>query len=214
MGVDLGTLRPPTSNLPPVRCDESGMPGSYTIVPLSDAAIVRRVLDGDVEAFAVLVDRYSERCARYAARVVGNREDAEEVVQDTFVRAFRALDDYRERDRFAAWLFRILINQCRTAARRAASRDRTVSLFDPERSGEPPPVVGDDAERYAERDRVERALARLAPEQREAVVLRLGEELTYDEMAAVTGAGVSALKMRVARALTRLRELLTEVHCV
>ena len=107
------------------------------------------------------------------------------------------------------------MNQCRTAAKRAAYRDRTFPLLDPDRAGDAPLAVGDDsAERYAERDRVERALARLGPEQREAIVLRLGEELTYDEMAAVTGAGVSALKMRVARAVARLRELLTEVHCV
>jgi RNA polymerase sigma-70 factor (ECF subfamily) len=186
------------------------MSRSYMSVPLSDAAIVRRVLDGDAEAYALLVDRYSERCARYAARVVGNREDAEEAVQDAFVRAYRALGDYRERDRFPAWLFRILINQCRTAAQRAARREQTFPALDPE-------MVGGAAapdEEYAERDRLARALATLRPEQREAVVLRLGEELTYDEMAALTGAGVSALKMRVARAVARLRELLSEVHCV
>jgi RNA polymerase sigma-70 factor (ECF subfamily) len=190
------------------------MPPSYTGVTPSDSAVVRRVLDGDVEAFALLVDRYSGRCARYASRVLGDPDEADEVVQEAFVRAYRALGDYRERDRFAAWLFRILINQCRTAAQRAATRDRAFPRLDPDEAGDQLAYDDGAADRYAERDRLERALARLRPEQREAVVLRLGEELTYDEMAAVTGAGVSALKMRVTRAVARLRELLTEVHCV
>jgi len=185
-------------------------------VPTSDAAIVRRVLAGDAEAYAALVHRYADRCARYAVRAVGNREDAEEAVQDAFVRAYRALADYEERERFSAWLFRILINQCRSAAQRAARREQTFPALDLETIGGGGALAATTShdEEYAERDRLARALATLRPEQREAVVLRLGEELTYDEMAAVTGAGVSALKMRVARAVARLRELLTEVHCV
>ncbi len=188
-------------------------------MPPSDADVVRRVLAGDVEAFAVLVDRYSDQCTRYAARVVGNREDAEEAVQDAFVRAYRALGDYEDRDRFAAWLFRILINQCRTAAARAARRERehlnvSAETFDAAHAG---PWAGDNpdaAERCARRDQLERALACLTPSHREAVVLRLADDLTYDEMAAVTGAGVSALKMRVTRAVARLREFLKETACV
>ena len=188
---------------------------SYVGVSPSDAAVVRRVLDGDAEAFAILVGRYSDRCARFAARVVGNREDAEEAVQDAFVRAYRALGEYEERDRFSAWLFRILVNQCRSAAARAARRERTFSYAEAEEPAAlPDETSADAAERYAQRDRLERALARLRPDQREAVMLRLGEDLTYDEMAELTGAGVSALKMRVTRAVARLRELLMETHHV
>lgn len=182
---------------------------------VSDALIVRRVLDGDIEAFAILVARYSDRCARCAARIVGNREDAEEAVQDAFVRAYEALGDYRERDRFRAWLFRILVNQCRSVVARSARRELTFPDLDPDGAGSAP-AEGSFAvaEQLADRDRLERALERLVPGQREAVVLHLGEELTYDEMAAVTGVGVSALKMRVARGVARLRALLTEVYCV
>ena len=181
----------------------------------SDSLIVRRVLAGETEAFADLVHRYADRCARCATRIVGNREDAEEAVQDAFVRAFAALGEYREQDRFHAWLFRILINQCRSVAARSARRERTFPDVEPDDappSGLPSPFMLDD--RIADRDQLDRALARLVREQREAVVLRLGEELTYEEMADVTGAGVSALKMRVARGVSRLRALLTEVYCV
>ena len=180
-----------------------------------DALIVRRVLDGDTEAFALLVARYSERCVRCAARIVGNREDAEEAVQDAFVRAYEALGEYRERDRFHAWLFRILINQCRSVVARSARRELTFPDVAPEApaAAQPDEWLGAD-ERLADRDRLERALRELVPEQREAVVLHFGEELTYQEMAAATGAGVSAMKMRVARGVARLRTLLTEVYCV
>ena len=216
-----GARPPPRACAGIAGCDESGGSPSYTDVLSSDAVVVRRVVAGDTEAFAILVDRYYARCTRYAAHVVGNREDAEEAVQDAFVRAYRALGDYDERDRFSAWLFRILINQCRSVAARAARRAQTFADSD---DGDAPDAFaapgagaygdGDPAAHYAERDRLDRALARLRPEQREAVVLRLAEELTYEEMAVVTGAGVSALKMRVSRAVARLRELLTEVYCV
>lgn len=180
-----------------------------------DALIVRRVLDGDTEAFALLVARYSDRCARCATRIVGNREDAEEAVQDAFVRAYEALGEYRERDRFYAWLFRILINQCRSVVARSARRELTFPDVEPDAPETfQPSALRTVDDSLADRDRLERALGQLAPEQREAVVLHLGEELTYQEMAAATGAGVSAMKMRVARGVARLRALLTEVYCV
>ncbi|HVD04901.1 MAG TPA: sigma factor, partial [Gemmatimonadaceae bacterium] len=72
----------------------------------TDAAVVRRVLAGDVEAFAVLVERHHQRCLRLAMRLVGSAQDAEEVVQDAFVRAYRALGRYEEREQFSAWLTR------------------------------------------------------------------------------------------------------------
>jgi len=87
-----------------------------------DGADVRRVLAGDVDAYAALVDRYYDRCARYAVRMLGNRDDAEDALQATFLRAYRALNRYQDRDRFSAWLYRILVNQCRSVAARRAHR--------------------------------------------------------------------------------------------
>ena len=185
---------------------------------LSDAAIVRRVLAGDTEAYALLVERYYQRCARYAVRVIGNREDAEEAVQDTLLRAFRSLNRYEERGKFTYWLFRILANQCRSAVVRMSRRERDF-----------PDVYADDALPVEVRpngdldavtihdstgDRLDAALAQLPADQREALALRFGESLSYEDMSAITGASVSALKMRVSRATTRLRVLLMEVHHV
>jgi RNA polymerase sigma-70 factor, ECF subfamily len=178
---------------------------------MTDAAVVKRVLDGDVEAFAVLVDRYYDRYARFAVHMVGNREDAEEALQDAFLRAYRSLEQYEERERFAAWLYRILVNQCRTKAAARRRRELTYPDVDP---AELEATLAPAAEEHELRDRLDRALALLPPEQREAVVLRYTEDLSYEDMAAVTGAGVSALKMRVKRAFARLRELLQEAYCV
>ena len=177
---------------------------------MTDRAIITQVLDGDVEAFSRLVDRHYDRCARIAMRILGNREDAEEAIQDAFLRAFRALGSYEDRERFSAWLTRILINQCRTIRARVQRREEVFSHLDLA-----------DAELFTEVEStdsawpdLERALAQLPPDQREAVVLRYADDLTYEEMARVTGAGESALKMRVQRAFARLRALLQEVSNV
>jgi RNA polymerase sigma-70 factor (ECF subfamily) len=177
------------------------------MVDMSDRAIIQQVLSGDVEAYARLVDRHYDRCARIALRLLGNREDAEEAVQDAFLRAFRALDDYEDRERFTAWLARILVNQCRTMLARTRRRDALFLDIDLEA------LDFATAERSTEGmwPELEHALATLPPEQREAIVLKYADDLTYDEMARITGAGESALKMRVQRAFARLRALLQEV---
>ena len=177
----------------------------------TDAQLVRRVLDGDVDAFAPLVDRYHDRLARYAVRMIGDREDAEEALQDTFLRAYRALDRYRDEERFGGWLFRILVNQCRSVL---ARRQRRAELLAGARWDPPAVAAAPDAEEGELREELARALAELPAPAREAVLLRYAEELTYEEMASITGSGVSALKMRVQRACARLRSLLLEVDRV
>jgi RNA polymerase sigma-70 factor (ECF subfamily) len=169
--------------------------------------LVRRVLDGDAEAFAGLVARHRERGIRFAAAMLGDVAEAEDAVQDAFVRAYRSLRNCREPERFGAWFLRILVNRCRT---RGAMRRRGERVF-----------VYDDAamERAAARpagdpgwrEEIDRALARLDGLQREAFLLKHVEGLEYEEMARLTGARIPALKMRVKRACDHLRVLLQEV---
>jgi RNA polymerase sigma-70 factor, ECF subfamily len=177
------------------------------MVDTSDRLIIQRVLSGDVEAYARLVDRHYDRCARIAVRILGNREDAEEAIQDTFLRAFRALESYEDRERFSAWITRILVNQCRSLLARTRRREAVFPDVDP---GELQlaAVVGDDDGPWPD---LEHVLATLPLEQREALVLKYADDLTYEEMSRITGAGESALKMRVQRAFAKLRALLQEV---
>lgn len=167
-----------------------------------DSAVVHRVLAGDVEAFALLVDRHHARMARYAFHLLGSEAEAEEAVQDSFVRAFRSLRSYQEREQFGSWILRIVVNRCRTRLAREKRREETAAAWVRE-TDEP----FDPSERLAMRDELAVALAQLPDEQREAVVLHYAEELGYDEMSSITGAGISALKMRVKRGCERLRAL-------
>lgn len=150
----------------------------------------------------MLVDRYYAVSARYAWRMLGSREDAEDVVQETFVRVHRGLGAYHERSTFRAWLYRILINQCRTTARGRRRDDRRF-VHDSE-AAESRPAPSDERTNDV-RDALQRALDGIDPALREAFLLKYGEGLEYAEIAALTDASVSALKMRVKRARDAMR---------
>src|ERR1043166_3377850 len=141
-------------------------------VGTSDAALVRRVQTGDTGAYADLVARYRDRLGRYALHTLGNREDAEEVLQDAFVRAYRSLARCDDPERFGAWLYGILVNRCRTTTHRSARRARRF-VYDPAalegapQAGPDGQTEGDDGGRWA--------LARLPAESREAFLLKYVE---------------------------------------
>lgn len=171
-----------------------------------DAELIATVLGGEVDAYAVLVRRYRDVCFRFALRQLGNRDDAEDALQEALVRAFRGLASCRERDRFGAWLYTIVVNECRTRATRRAKRERRFVAEAgnevPDPSGQGDSAIGDE---------IAYALSQLPDDQREAFLLKHVEELSYEEMAEITGVGVSALKMRVKRGCERLRDLLEGV---
>lgn len=174
-----------------------------------DAAIVARVLAGDTAAYAILVGRYRAQFARYAVRMLGTREDAEEALQDAFVRAYRSLARCDDPARFGSWLFRILANRCRTTGTRRGRREKT---FVRDESALLGAAHEHPSDRAAWREEIDRALMKLDAEQREAFLLKHVEDLGYEEMAEMTGVGVSALKMRVKRACERMRALLQEAQ--
>lgn len=193
---------------PPLRLIDGSEPGApRASSPEARSLIIHAAKSGDVRAFASLVDLYYARCLRFALHMLTSRSDAEEAVQDTFVRVYGALPRYREDASFEAWLFRILANRCRTAGSRERRHAEFVQYGDvPER-----PSTGRIDAELAWREEITMALGELPLEQREAFLMRHVEDLSYDEMALATGAGVSALKMRVKRACDALRLMLTEV---
>lgn len=170
-----------------------------------DPAIPLRARDGDVEAFAELVEFFHVRCLRYARYMLGEEEDAEEAVQDTFVRVYDHLGQFRPDARFEPWLFRILANRCRTVRERRRRRESLVT------TGELPVVAAEaPADSQDLLEEVEAALNELPTEQREAFLLRHVEDLSYEDMAVITGVRLSALRMRVKRACDTLRTRLQE----
>ena len=174
-----------------------------------DAALVRRALARDAHAFTILFDRHCPACLRFATRMLGNREDAEDATQETLMRAYRSLGAYDPRTAFRTWLFAILVNRCRTAMLRRMRRERRVRSDDDHvlRAS-----VASGADGLHLEIEIARALERLSAPLREAFLLKHVEQLEYTEIAAITGEGVSALKMRVRRACERLAIDLRELE--
>ena len=173
----------------------------------SDPDVVAQVLGGDAEAFGILIVRYEGGLLRFAARMLGSRDAAADAVAEGLVRAYRHLASCRDPARFKTWLYRIVANRCKSHLARRPVGD--VSLDDA-----PPLAAPDDPDAGMERteqlERLERALAQLAPEKREAFVLKHLDGMSYEEMSLVTGARIPTLKMRVHRAREALLAALKE----
>jgi RNA polymerase sigma-70 factor (ECF subfamily) len=162
---------------------------------VEDSILVRAAQNGDVDAFEELVRRYQTSIYRVALRMLGSRADAQDAVQETFVRAWRALPRFRHDSAISTWLYRIVT---RRALDRIASRRSTGTLDEVEVEAGPDPA---QAAEHQERLRaIRRAIAKLPPDQRAALVLREFEGLSYQEVAQVLGASVPAIKTRIHRA--------------
>ncbi len=174
--------------------------------PATDGDIVRAVLAGDRERYAHLVERYRDRYARYAARMLGSADAAEDAVQDAFVRAFDQLAQCRDPEKFVGWFFLILRNRCFAERRRSrveASLEAAESVAAADRT--------DGGAETAERRRaLQLALLALTPDQREVFVLKHVEGLSYGEIAERLSTSVPSLKMRMHRAYDKLRAELRE----
>jgi RNA polymerase sigma-70 factor (ECF subfamily) len=172
----------------------------------ADAIAINRVLSGDTQAFAQIVSRYQAPLYRYAVSIVLDHEAAADMVQDAFVRAYTHLADCRDRLRFHAWIFQTLRHRCldylKAPRRRDVSLEAAAWVAD---SGEGP---GARVERLRLRGDIMRALAELPPAQREAFLMHYVEGMSYERMAELLSASVSALKMRVARAREALGDAL------
>jgi RNA polymerase sigma-70 factor, ECF subfamily len=175
---------------------------------LDDAAVIARVLEGDLQQFARLVERYQTPLFRYAASMVLDHAAAADLVQDAFVCAYVRLASCRDRTRFRAWLFQMLRNRCldylKDVRRKIVPLDALGAVADA--ADRPDACV----ERVRLREDIRGAVAALPDLQREAFVLRHVEGLAYEAMADLLGVSVSALKMRVLRAREALAAALEE----
>jgi RNA polymerase sigma-70 factor, ECF subfamily len=175
----------------------------------SDAELIGRVLAGERELYAVLVARYQDSLFRHASAMVGDADAAADLVQDSLVKAYTRLATCHDRERFPAWLFRILRNRCKDWLKNR--RQHTVTLNDDAAAA----PSGDDPGLSLERTELGRvvddALQRLPEAQREAFLLKHVEGLSYEEMAERLDTGISALKMRVMRAREAMQEMLRDL---
>jgi RNA polymerase sigma-70 factor (ECF subfamily) len=174
----------------------------------SDEELVEACQAGEASAFDVLVARWEDRIRGAAFRFLGSEEEARDVAQEAFLKAYRALGGFKREARFSSWLYQIATNLCRDRLRRRKTR-ATVSLEALEEAGPVMVEMRPDAhERLLERDlaqAVRRAIHALPEEQREVVILKEYQELTFLEIAQALDVPVSTVKTRLYRGLGQLR---------
>jgi RNA polymerase sigma-70 factor, ECF subfamily len=183
------------------------VPSGGTDIETSDAVLVARVLNGERDAFEMLVRRHQAFLFRRARWMGLDADTAADIVQDALIKAYQNLSTCREPDRFGFWVGKILRNQCLDFLKSAARRSVPLSPFLAANHGNPEL----EEQRGRLRNRLMAALTVLPQEQREAFLMKHAEGLSYDEMAELTNASVSAMKMRVHRATELLREQLGPV---
>jgi RNA polymerase sigma-70 factor (ECF subfamily) len=176
----------------------------------TDSALVKKARNGDYGAFEKLFDRHRTLVYRFAYQMTSRRDDAEDVVQEAFVRAYQNLHRYRDEAKFTTWLLRIVTNLCTDQARMS---QRRLALEQQEASGALDWMTSGDIEdpvHNLEADRrkiaLRRALNALPPHHKAVIVLRDIEEREYPDMAAILGCTVGGAKLRVLRARRALKE--------
>lgn len=190
------------------------MPHDVVNIRWTDEELVAKSIGGDTDSFNQLVLRWERPIYALAYRVIGREEEARDVVQETFLRAFRSLGGFKGQAKFSSWLYRIALNLCRDWIRRErrapfAATPEDVDVI--ELAGETEPRERPD-ELAARRDlgrAVARAMAALTDEQRTAVILKEYQGLTFQEIADLQDCPLSTVKTRLYQGLTVLRK---ELH--
>lgn len=202
------------------RVWEYGASGRVGLSQASDQVLVIRAREGDYDAFEELFGRYRTLVYRFAYQMTSRRDDAEDMVQEAFVRAYQNLHRYRDEAKFTTWLLRIVANLCTDQARMATRR---TNLEQREAAGALEWMTlgnPDDPVNNLEQDRqkiaLRKALSALPAHHRTMIVLRDLEEREYPEIAGILGCTVGGAKLRVLRARRALRDrlvtLMTEVE--
>jgi RNA polymerase sigma-70 factor, ECF subfamily len=176
----------------------------------TDEELVARSIGGDANSFNELIKRWERPIYALAYRQIGREEDARDVCQETFLRAYRALNGFRGQAKFSSWLYRIALNLCRDWLRRerrtpVVTVSEDVDLIELASKLEPSESVEDRVARHDLSRAVERAMAVLPEEQRTAILLKEYHGLTFQEIADLVGCPLSTVKTRLYQGLAVLR---------
>lgn len=184
----------------------------------TEAEIVVRVLKGEKQVYALLVEEYKTPIYNLAYRMTNKTQDAEDLTQETFLRSFRELSRYNTNRRFYTWLYTISLNLIRNHLKKSGRKidfrnmetSADISSLDTEKT------VSSEAdnlnESHKEREnQLEICLQKLSPELRELLVLRFYQNLSFEVIAEITGLSQSAVKMRVYRGLEKLKEFMQKM---
>jgi len=169
-------------------------------------ATIRAVRAGDTDAFEDIMIATERRVAGLAWRILQDAEDVKDAVQETFIRVFRHLDQFRDDGPFLGWLFRITVNVCRDLERRRRWR----RLFSPLEAASHVSTRASFDDALSARDQLTRAIDRLPKRERLAVILRDVEELSTEEVAAILGTKESSIKVSISKARAKMRKWMEE----
>ena len=178
---------------------------------VEDADLIRQAARGDVEAYNLLISRWEKRVYNYLLRITGNREDALDLTQDVFLKAYQNLRKLDQPQRFAPWLYRIAHNEAYSMFRKRRP-EADVEELEPEGTETGINVGGSSVFPMELTLAVAGALERLSPEQREAVVLKIYQGFKFEEMAEILSCPVSTVKSRLYTALDLLKDHLAPVQ--
>lgn len=191
----------------------AGPPNESTAEP-SDARLIRQFKEGRQSAFDLLVVRYQRRIYAITRRMSGNHDDADDLAQETFLAAYRALERFDEQKSFIAFLSRIAINLSINHLRRRQRWRRIETRQSEEAARELVGHAGAGADRQMERDRMmvrlQEAIAGLPPQQKAVLALKVDQEMSYREIAATLKISIGTVMSRLSRARKRLRQELKE----
>ncbi len=177
-----------------------------------DKLLIEAFLAGERQAFDQLVLNYQDRIYSLCYRFMGNREDADDAAQEAFMRAYRALKDFRGEAAFGTWLYRIAVNVCKNRLASLAHRVKRKLLRLGDGEGEVRDVVNGAGtpstvmEKREQQQLLERAINALPQDQKVLVVLRDVEGLSYEQVVTATGENLGTVKSKLARARARIRE--------
>ncbi|MBP7569192.1 MAG: sigma-70 family RNA polymerase sigma factor [Acidobacteria bacterium] len=189
---------------------EDRLQDTPALAALSDEELVSRAAGGDTDCFNQLIIRWERPIYALAFRTLGREDDARDVSQETFLRAFRALPGFKGESKFSSWLYRIALNLCRDQMRRQrrapfVPTPAGVDLVELAGEGEGAESLDEIVGRRRLGEAVQRAMRLLPEEQRTAVVLKEYEGLTFQEIADLVGCPLSTVKTRLYQGLTVLR---------
>ena len=172
-----------------------------------DAGLVERYLSGDMTAFDELMIRYERQIYRVCYRFVENRDDAMDLAQDVFIKAFEHLHSFRRESRLKTWLYRVAINHCINHVKKHSQEFVEVT----EHTSSVRPSAHARMEQQEQREQFRRMVKHLPPKQKAILELRINEQLSYKEIARISGRSVSTIKASVFFALGKLRKFVRHV---
>jgi RNA polymerase sigma-70 factor (ECF subfamily) len=194
----------PRSPLVVARAAGERTPAADTRAYSEEREAIAACLAGDRDAFGLLVERHQRGVYRLCYRYLNNHEDASDLAQETFIKAYRALGRFRGESSFATWLFRIAVNACLNFR---AARGREAEEL-PEALADTGPSVAERLVFRQQANRVQEAVGRLPPKQRATLILKVYHEMSHEQVAGVLGTTVGTVKANLFHALGNLRKLL------